>query len=96
MLKTDTARSSNTANGKTVVATVQDECPTCNVGTIANDLDLSLAAFNAIGDQNTGVVRTFSSLDLEAERDADQFRWDSYPSFGSSWIKSLETRSFSS
>ena len=69
MLKTDTARSSNTANGKTVVATVQDECPTCNVGTIANDLDLSLAAFNAIGDQNTGVVRVYLQCEVEGIAD---------------------------
>lgn len=43
----------NTQNGKTVVATVQDVCPTC-----ANDqsLDLSTGAFNQIADESQGEV----------------------------------------
>ncbi|BGP53533.1 hypothetical protein JCM8202_002727 [Rhodotorula sphaerocarpa] len=41
----------NTANGKTVTATVADECPTCSSST---SLDLSTGAFDAIGDEVTG------------------------------------------
>ncbi|VDB83042.1 unnamed protein product [Peniophora sp. CBMAI 1063] len=43
----------NTANGKSVEATVQDTCPGC---ANANSLDLSVAAFDAIGDEATGVL----------------------------------------
>lgn len=43
----------NTDNGKTVVATVADACPGC---ANFNSLDLSVGAFDAIGDQATGVL----------------------------------------
>ena len=43
----------NTANGKTVQATVADACPGCRN---FNSLDLSVATFNAIADPATGVV----------------------------------------
>lgn len=43
----------NTANGKTVTATVADTCPGCKNN---NSLDLSRAAFDAIGDEATGVL----------------------------------------
>lgn len=43
----------NDANGKTVVATVADACPGC---ANYNSLDLSVGAFDAIGDQATGVL----------------------------------------
>ncbi|CAD6580832.1 MAG: hypothetical protein CYPHOPRED_001367 [Cyphobasidiales sp. Tagirdzhanova-0007] len=43
----------NTANGKTVVATVADECPGCSS---TYSLDLSVGAFTAIGNENTGVL----------------------------------------
>lgn len=42
----------NTANGKTVTAKVADECPGCGYGS----LDLSLGAFAAIGNYDTGVL----------------------------------------
>jgi len=43
----------NVANGKSVQATVADRCPGCkNI----NSLDLSQAAFDAIGDEATGVL----------------------------------------
>ncbi|KAL8276154.1 hypothetical protein RQP46_011448 [Phenoliferia psychrophenolica] len=42
----------NTANGKSVTAKVMDECPGCGWGS----LDLSVAAFNKIGKQSTGVL----------------------------------------
>ncbi|KAK4050578.1 hypothetical protein OIO90_005045 [Microbotryomycetes sp. JL221] len=42
----------NTANGQSVDATVADLCPGCGWG----DLDLSVAAFNAIGSPETGVL----------------------------------------
>ncbi|TFL07479.1 hypothetical protein BDV98DRAFT_587968 [Pterulicium gracile] len=43
----------NTDNGKTVTATVEDACPTCKNKT---SLDLSRAAFNAIGAEEKGVL----------------------------------------
>ncbi|KAG0151455.1 hypothetical protein CROQUDRAFT_36760 [Cronartium quercuum f. sp. fusiforme G11] len=43
----------NTANGKTVVAKVQDMCPGCPSAT---SLDLSTGAYDAIGAQSTGVL----------------------------------------
>ncbi|GAA6064376.1 hypothetical protein JCM10212_000485 [Sporobolomyces blumeae] len=43
----------NDANGKTVIATVADACPGC---ANYNSLDLSVGAFDAIGDQATGVL----------------------------------------
>ncbi|KAL7340736.1 RlpA-like double-psi beta-barrel-protein domain-containing protein-containing protein [Rhodotorula toruloides] len=43
----------NTANGKSVVATVADACPGCSS---RFSLDLSLGAFEAIGDLDTGVL----------------------------------------
>lgn len=43
----------NTANGKTVTVTVADDCPTCSN---ANSIDLSVAAFNALGDESQGVL----------------------------------------
>ncbi len=46
-------RITNTANGKTVDATVADACPGCRN---YNSLDLSIATFDAIADQATGVV----------------------------------------
>ncbi|GAA5899432.1 RlpA-like double-psi beta-barrel domain-containing protein [Sporobolomyces salmoneus] len=42
----------NTSNGKTVKALVQDTCPGCSWGS----LDLSLDAFKAIGNLDTGVL----------------------------------------
>lgn len=42
----------NTATGATVTATVADECPTC---ASSGSLDLSVAAFQAIGNLNDGV-----------------------------------------
>ncbi|GAA5841855.1 hypothetical protein JCM5353_002041 [Sporobolomyces roseus] len=43
----------NTSNGKTVAATVADACPTCSS---AGSLDLSEAAFGAIGEYDTGIL----------------------------------------
>jgi expansin (peptidoglycan-binding protein) len=43
----------NTANGKTVIATVEDTCPGCKG---PNSLDLSHGAFDAIGVEATGVL----------------------------------------
>ncbi|GAA5846797.1 hypothetical protein JCM3766R1_006315 [Sporobolomyces carnicolor] len=43
----------NTANGKSVQATVADACPTCSS---KYSLDLSEAAFGAIGDYDTGIL----------------------------------------
>ncbi|GAA5936986.1 RlpA-like double-psi beta-barrel domain-containing protein [Sporobolomyces koalae] len=43
----------NLANGKTTLATVADACPGC---ANYNSLDLSVGAFDAIGDQATGVL----------------------------------------
>ncbi|GAA6012576.1 hypothetical protein JCM10207_009045 [Rhodosporidiobolus poonsookiae] len=42
----------NTANSKSVTATVADECPSCST----NGIDLSQATFEAIGDLDTGVL----------------------------------------
>jgi len=44
----------NTANGKSVTATIQDTCPGCQGN--RNSLDLSHGAFDAIGDEATGVL----------------------------------------
>ncbi|GAA5938955.1 hypothetical protein JCM1841_002614 [Sporobolomyces salmonicolor] len=41
----------NKANGKSVTATVQDECPGCSSSA---SLDLSTGAFDSIGDEGTG------------------------------------------
>jgi rare lipoprotein A (peptidoglycan hydrolase) len=43
----------NTNNGKSVVATVADACPTCNN---QNSLDLSVGAFEQIATQAEGLV----------------------------------------
>ncbi|GAA5942799.1 RlpA-like double-psi beta-barrel domain-containing protein [Sporobolomyces koalae] len=43
----------NTDNGKTVVATVADACPTCSS---KYSLDLSEGAFGQIGDYDTGIL----------------------------------------
>ncbi|KAK4703771.1 hypothetical protein P7C70_g2446, partial [Phenoliferia sp. Uapishka_3] len=43
----------NTANSKTVTATVADECPGCSS---KYSLDLSTGAFDSIGDEDTGVL----------------------------------------
>jgi len=43
----------NTANGKTVVARVQDMCPGCPS---SHSLDLSTGAYDAIGERDTGVL----------------------------------------
>ncbi|RSH76614.1 uncharacterized protein EHS24_005499 [Apiotrichum porosum] len=43
----------NTANSKTVTVEIVDNCPSCNG---ADSLDLSPAAFQAIGDMDTGVL----------------------------------------
>merc|ERR1712230_92602 len=43
----------NTANGKSVVATVADMCPSC---ASSGSLDLSTGAFDVIGAQDTGVL----------------------------------------
>ncbi|GAA5865426.1 hypothetical protein JCM1840_001571 [Sporobolomyces johnsonii] len=48
-----TVEITNTANGKSVTATVQDECPGCSSAT---SLDLSTGAFDQIGDEATGVL----------------------------------------
>ncbi|KAK4705386.1 hypothetical protein P7C70_g829, partial [Phenoliferia sp. Uapishka_3] len=42
----------NTSNGKSVTATVADECPGC----ASHSLDLSTGAFDSIGDEDTGVL----------------------------------------
>ncbi|BGP29997.1 hypothetical protein JCM10296v2_001749 [Rhodotorula toruloides] len=47
-----TVHITNTNNGKTVTATVADECPTCSS---SGSLDLSQGAFNAIGSESDGV-----------------------------------------
>ncbi|KZV72795.1 hypothetical protein PENSPDRAFT_683371 [Peniophora sp. CONT] len=47
-------RVTNTQNGKSVVATVEDRCPGCQGN--PNSLDLSQAAFDAIGDEAQGVI----------------------------------------
>ncbi|VDC05954.1 unnamed protein product [Peniophora sp. CBMAI 1063] len=44
----------NTQNGRTVVATVADECPGCQGN--ANSLDLSQGAFDQIADESQGIV----------------------------------------
>ena len=44
----------NTQNGKSVVATVADQCPGCQGN--PNSLDLSQGAFDAIADEAQGVV----------------------------------------
>ncbi|GAA5910993.1 hypothetical protein JCM8208_003951 [Rhodotorula glutinis] len=41
----------NTSNGKSVTATVADECPGCST---SESLDLSTGAFDSIGDEDTG------------------------------------------
>jgi len=43
----------NTANGQSVVATVADECPTCNN---ANSIDMSLGTFEALADLGVGLL----------------------------------------
>ncbi|GAA5884991.1 hypothetical protein JCM6882_007184 [Rhodosporidiobolus microsporus] len=43
----------NTANSKTVTATVADACPSCSS---SESIDLSQATFEAIGDLDTGVL----------------------------------------
>lgn len=43
----------NTANGNTVTVTVADDCPTCSN---SNSIDLSVAAFQALGDMSLGVL----------------------------------------
>ncbi|BGP28552.1 hypothetical protein JCM10296v2_000288 [Rhodotorula toruloides] len=47
-----TVHITNTKNGKTVTATVADECPSCSS---SGSLDLSQGAFNAIGSESDGV-----------------------------------------
>ncbi|KZV72796.1 hypothetical protein PENSPDRAFT_683372 [Peniophora sp. CONT] len=47
-------RITNTQNGKTVTATVEDKCPGCQGN--PNSLDLSKAAFDAIASEAQGVV----------------------------------------
>jgi len=42
----------NTANGKSITATVADMCPGCGSGS----LDLSTGAFQALGDMSAGVL----------------------------------------
>ena len=44
----------NTQNGKSVVATVADQCPGCQGN--PNSLDLSQGAFDQIADESEGVV----------------------------------------
>ena len=41
----------NTDNGKSVIVTIADDCPTC---LNSNSIDLSTGAFNQIGDESTG------------------------------------------
>ncbi|TFK76380.1 barwin-like endoglucanase [Pluteus cervinus] len=43
----------NTDNGKTVIVTIEDDCPTCDN---SNSIDLSIAAFNTIADPEAGIV----------------------------------------
>ena len=47
-------RVTNTQNGRSVVATIADRCPTCQNN--PNSLDLSQGAFDAIADEAQGVV----------------------------------------
>lgn len=47
-----TVQITNTANSKSVTATIQDTCPGCD----PKHLDLSKGAFDAIGDEATGVL----------------------------------------
>merc|ERR1712093_286350 len=47
-----TVKVTNTANGKSITATVADTCPGCGYGS----LDLSTGAFGAIGNYDTGVL----------------------------------------
>ena len=47
-------RVTNTQNGKSVVATIADRCPTCQNN--PSSLDLSQGAFDAIADESQGVV----------------------------------------
>ena len=51
----------NTANGRQVAATVADMCPGCKS---AQSLDLSKAAFDAIGDEASGVLECVALLRL--------------------------------
>ncbi|KAH9934502.1 RlpA-like double-psi beta-barrel-protein domain-containing protein-containing protein, partial [Epithele typhae] len=46
-------RITNTMNNKTVEVTVADACPTCPG---ANDLDLSVAAFESLGQEVQGIL----------------------------------------
>ncbi|KAI0306461.1 RlpA-like double-psi beta-barrel-protein domain-containing protein-containing protein, partial [Multifurca ochricompacta] len=43
----------NTENGKTVIVTIADDCPTCKN---ANSIDLSVAAFKAIAPLSAGIA----------------------------------------
>ncbi|BGO94773.1 hypothetical protein NBRC10512_005408 [Rhodotorula toruloides] len=43
----------NTGNGKTITATVADECPTCST---SQSIDLSQGAFDALGSESQGVL----------------------------------------
>ncbi|GAA5968049.1 hypothetical protein JCM11641_003712 [Rhodosporidiobolus odoratus] len=47
-----TVRITNTANGKSITASVQDTCPGCSYGS----LDLSTGAFGALGSYDAGVL----------------------------------------
>lgn len=59
-----TVKITNTDNGQSVTAVVADECPTC---ASAGSLDLSTGAFDAIGNQDTGVLPiTWDFVDAES------------------------------
>jgi expansin (peptidoglycan-binding protein) len=49
----------NTDNGKTVTVTIADDCPTCDN---SNSIDLSVGAFEAIGDLSTGLLPSMSCI----------------------------------
>jgi len=44
----------NVANGKSVVVTIADACPTCDN---SNSIDLSQGAFDTIADAATGLIK---------------------------------------
>lgn len=57
----ETITITNTANGKSTTATVADECPSCSG---SSSIDLSTGAFDAIGDEDTGVLSVSWSFNV--------------------------------
>jgi expansin (peptidoglycan-binding protein) len=49
----------NTDNGNTVTVTIADDCPTCDN---SNSIDLSVAAFEALGSLSEGLLPSMSSI----------------------------------